>query len=218
MSKNILLGQQAYEQIRQRIIALDLAPGSVIDEAELQGQMELGRTPIREALKRLALEGLVNIVPRRGIFVADIGLDDLQRLQEVRLVLETLAVRLAAQRGKAEHWRQLEALLDQEALAGEANSATLIEADAAFHETVYRAADNQYLHDALTVLLGLNERLWYYFLPDANGLELMSADHRALAMSLQARDEVQAEAIMVRHIRRVQESVRQQILESFAQS
>ena len=78
------------------IVTLELAPGSVIDEAELQEELQMGRTPIREALKRLSLESLVSIVPRRGMFVTNIGINDLQRLLEVRLELETLAVRLAA--------------------------------------------------------------------------------------------------------------------------
>lgn len=215
MSKSIPLGQQAYEEIRQRIITLELAPGSVLDETELQEELGVGRTPIREAVKRLALENLVTIVPRRGMFVAEIGVNDLQRLLEVRLVLETLAVRLAAQRGTAEHWRRMDALLQQPAASVLDDPAALIRADEAFHEVIYDAADNEYLQDSLAVLLRLNERLWYHFLPGSDGLELTTADHRAIAESLQARDGARAEALMLQHIKRVQERLRQRIVDDF---
>lgn len=215
MSKSVPLGQRAYEEIRQRIITLELAPGAVLDETELQEQLGVGRTPIREAIKRLALENLVTIVPRRGMFVAEIGVNDLQRLLEVRLVLETLAVRLAAQRGTAEHWRRMDALLQQPAASVLDDPAALIRADEAFHEVIYDAADNEYLQDSLAVLLRLNERLWYHFLPGSDGLELTTADHRAIAESLRARDAARAEALMLQHIKRVQERLRQRIVDDF---
>jgi DNA-binding GntR family transcriptional regulator len=215
MNKPLSLAQQAYEQIRHKIITLELPPGSVLDEAELQEEMGFGRTPIREAIKRLALENLVTIVPRRGMFVADIGVNDLQRLLEVRLVLETLAVRLAAQRGTPEHWRRLHALLDQSVPTVAEDPVALIEADEAFHEVIYDAADNEYLQDMLAVLLRLNERLWYHFLPGTNGLGLTTADHRAIAASLEAGDAVRAEALMVEHIRRVQTRARQRLIDAF---
>ena len=97
------LSEQAYEQIRQKIVTLALPPGTVIDEARLQAELGFGRTPIREALKRLELERLVSIIPRRGIFVPPISLTDLQHLYEVRINLECLAAELASQRGTAVH-------------------------------------------------------------------------------------------------------------------
>src|SRR3989304_7611670 len=89
------LSQKAYLQLRRKIITIDLPPGAILDEAILQADLGLGRTPIREALQRLAWEKLVTIIPRRGIFVADIALTDLQRLFEMRTSLEALAGRQA---------------------------------------------------------------------------------------------------------------------------
>lgn len=217
MSKSVPLGEQAYEQLRQRIITLDLPPGAVLDEAQLQQEMGFGRTPIREAVKRLALENLVIIMPRRGMFVADIGVNDMQRLLEVRLVLETLAVRLAAQRGTEEHWSRLHALLDQPRSANSDDATVLIAADETFHEVIYDAADNTYLQDSLAVLLRLNERLWHHFLPNTDALALITTDHRAIAQSLEAGDAARAEALMVEHIRHVQERVRRQIIDEYLQ-
>jgi DNA-binding GntR family transcriptional regulator len=199
-SQTVPLSQQAYEKIKKMIVTLELAPGSVIDEAELQQTLRLGRTPIREALKRLALESLVSIVPRRGIFVTNIGVNDLQRLLEVRLELETLATRLAAQRGTGEHWQKMEALVNEQQDLVDESDSDLIRIDESFHEIIYEAADNRFLHEAITVLLTLNERLWYYFLPDIGGFERTNHDHRMILKSLKSGDGETAAGHMKQHI------------------
>src|ERR1700686_5367484 len=90
--------EEAYLRIRERIVCLDMAPGSVVNEARLREELEIGRTPIREALQRLALENLVKSIPHRGTFVTDVNITDLARITEVRVVLEGHAARLAAER------------------------------------------------------------------------------------------------------------------------
>lgn len=206
--ENIPLSQQAYELIKEKIVTLELGPGNVIDEAELQEELQLGRTPIREALKRLALEKLVTIVPRRGIFVTDIGISDLQRLLEVRLALEGLAARLAAQRGKRRHWDEMDALMEPLARASAAgDSDTVIALDEAFHEILYAATDNEFLQDNLSVLFTLNKRLWYFFLTERGEMSGAVAEHRAILDSLKARDGEQASAQIEHHIRAFQEKM-----------
>ncbi len=106
------LSQKAYELIRRRIVDLELLPGAILDEGRLQSELGVGRTPIREALLRLSMERLVTIVPRRGIFVAEIGITDLQQIFEVRILLEAQAARLAARRGTQAHWERMQQLLD----------------------------------------------------------------------------------------------------------
>ncbi len=206
------LSHQAYEQIKDMIVTLDLAPGSVIDEADLQEQLQLGRTPIREALKRLALESLVSIIPRRGIFVTNIGINDVQRLLEVRLELETLSCRLAAQRGTSEHWRRLEELVIDSQDLNTKNDHDLIRLDEAFHEIIYEASDNRFLREAITVLLSLNERLWYYFLPDIGGFERTNHDHRLIWESLKAGEGERAAKQMKDHILASQDRLRAAVL------
>jgi len=208
----IPLSHQAYEQIKHMIVTLKLAPGSVIDEAQLQEELHLGRTPIREALKRLALESLVSIVPRRGIFVTNIGVNDLQRLLEVRLELETLATRLAAQRGTPEHWHRMEQLVIEPSVVNDESDIDLILLDEAFHEIIYEASDNRFLHEAITVLLTLNERLWYYFLPDIGGFERTNHDHRMIWECLEAGDGERAAEQMKHHILSSQDRLRASIL------
>ncbi|MDX1415355.1 MAG: GntR family transcriptional regulator [Candidatus Promineifilaceae bacterium] len=211
-NRPVSLSQQAYDEIKHKIVTLELAPGSVLDEAELQAELGLGRTPIREALKRLAQESLVSIVPRRGMFVTDIGINDLQRLLEVRLQLETLAARLAAQRGTKKHWKKLEELVAEQSTIDMGDNDTFIRIDDSFHEIIYEAADNRFLRDALTVLLTLNERLWYYFLPEIGRLQLAADDHHQIMESLKAGDGDEAAARMARHIQRLQERLQSILL------
>jgi DNA-binding GntR family transcriptional regulator len=99
---------KAYQIIKEKIITLELPPGSAIHETALAEELQLGRTPIREALKLLQAEQLVTTVPRRGMFVSSISITDLQQIAEVRMQLEGLAARLAAQRATPEELMALE--------------------------------------------------------------------------------------------------------------
>src|SRR3979411_2722216 len=93
--------EEAYLRIRERIISLGMPPGSVVNESRLGEELKIGRTPIREALQRLARENLVRSIPHRGTFVTDVNITDLARITEVRVVLEGHAARLAAERCSA---------------------------------------------------------------------------------------------------------------------
>jgi len=94
----VSLADQAFYAIRELIVTLELAPGAAINERELTERLTIGRTPVREALRRLAQEQLVEVYPRRGIFVTTVDVRDLAKLCEVRAVLEPEAARLAAER------------------------------------------------------------------------------------------------------------------------
>src|SRR5205809_1514706 len=88
----------AYQRILDRVVSLEMPPGSVVNEARLREELKIGRTPIREALQRLARENLVRSIPHRGTFVTDVNITDLARITEVRVVLEAHAARLAAEK------------------------------------------------------------------------------------------------------------------------
>src|ERR1044072_1469456 len=92
------LSDQAYYRIREMIVTLELPPGSLLSERELMERLRLGRTPVREALRALARERLVEVYPRRGMFVSSVDVRDLAGLSEVRSTLEPRAARLAAER------------------------------------------------------------------------------------------------------------------------
>lgn len=202
------LSQQAYDAIKRQIVTLRLPPGAVIDESRLQVELDLGRTPIREALQRLAQEKLVVVVPRRGTFVTGIELKDLKLLLEARLPLETLATRLAAQRGTDEHWRQMEWVLNPLARNGAPQSnEDLMAMDAACHEIIYDAIGNPFLHDTLVMLYALSLRLWYYSLSHMSDVSDAIQEHRAILDALQRRDSDRAARIMEQHIRAFQTEI-----------
>lgn len=202
------LSQQAYEQIKQKIVSLELPPGSVIDEAALREELGLGRTPIREALQRLSLEKLVEIVPRRGTFVSDLGIMDLQRLFELRIVLEAQAARLAAQRGRRSHWDRMHRALSQLPDDSESfDNEELIRIDKLCHEIMYEATDNEFLHDTLVTLYALSLRLWYFSLSEIGDMREAIVEHRHILDALEAGDRERAEKLIVRHIKTFQEEI-----------
>ena len=202
----VSLSQQAYENIRQKIISLEMPPGSIINEAGLQDDLGFGRTPIREALKRLSLEKLVVIMPRRGMFVSEIGIRDLQQLFEMRLPLENLAARLAAERGREVQWRRMAMVLADLPKAADDNQA-LIAIDETCHEIIYEAAENEFLRDTLMTHYALSLRLWYYFLSTIGDMQEALLDHIRILEALQAKDADRAARLMERHIRAYQEEI-----------
>ena len=202
------LSQLAYERIKQKIVSLELAPGSVIDESGLQSELEVGRTPIREALQRLALEKLVVIIPRRGMFVAEIGVMDLNRLFEARLALESLAARLAAQRGTKEHWQRMQAVLanvPDETVPSQ--NQTIIAIDQSCHELIYDAIDNEFLRDTLNTMYALSLRLWYFALSKIGNMRGAVLEHTVILNALAAGDGEAAAHLMEQHIKAFQDEI-----------
>src|SRR5437868_12314695 len=142
-------GERAYLLIRDQIITLKLAPGSVIEEARLREELGLGRTPIREALQRLAHENLVTFVSHRGTFVCDINLTDLHRLTEVRVELEGYAARLAADRAGAADRTLMKALIAELEKIDQSDVHGLIRLDQRIHRQVYQATCNAFIQSTL---------------------------------------------------------------------
>lgn len=203
------LSDKAYRLLRQRIVTLALPPSSTIDEAALIEELGISRTPIREALRRLALENLVVIRPRRGMFVADISVTDLQKIFEVRAVLESYCARLAVERASAEQLARLEAFFQegQEVLDTGDNRA-LIAFDQRFHEMLYQAAGNEFLAETLERLYWLSLRLWHLCLDHAGRIQEAVEEHGQLIEALKDRDAGRAEEIMRQHIVGFQTTIR----------
>ncbi len=195
------LGQLAYERIKHKIVTLELPPAAVIDEAQLMTELDLGRTPIREAVQRLAGEHLIVIVPRRGMFVADINMTDLQKIFEVRIELEGCSARLAAERATPEEIGEMENLfVGAEATLQAGQHRELIELDRRAHELVARAAHNEYLEDTLERMFTHTTRLWLVSVHKVGRLREMIEEHREVVAAIRARDGERAEAVMRAHI------------------
>jgi len=152
----------AYEQLKHIIVHVEMKPGALINEAALMKRLGVGRTPLREALQRLAQENLVEIIPRRGAFVAEVSVTDLAHVFEMRRALEGLAARLAAERATTDHVARLESFL-AEAQAGMCSEDLHwnLETDRRFHDLVAEAAGNPYLQQTLDRLFNLAIRLMY---------------------------------------------------------
>ncbi len=207
-NSNESLSAIAYRKIRDKIVRLELPPASVIDESGLAQELGIGLTPIRQALRRLALENLVVILPRRGTLVADLNMSDLQKIFEIRVELEALAARLAAERATPEQIQAMEELLARmEAPNAEGGPAHqwLIELDHQAHFLLAEAAHNEFLAATLAQLYSHVLRLWYVSLHKVSRLEEAIREHRAILDAVKARDGEQAAATMRRHVQGFQQ-------------
>jgi DNA-binding GntR family transcriptional regulator len=192
--------KRAYEQIRERITTLELAPGAPINEQRLASELDMGLVPVREALKLLAHENLVEITPRHGLYVSDVNVPDLEQISEMRLTLEGLSARLAAQRATADDVVVLEALRQEQASTPPEDSRRLFDVDHKFHQAVARAAHNKYLAESLERLFGLSQRLWCLALPHLGFLPSAVEKHLDLVEAIQEGDGDRAEEIMRGHV------------------
>ena len=201
-------GERAYLLIRDQIITLKLAPGSVIEEARLREELGLGRTPIREALQRLAHENLVSFIPHRGTFVCDINLTDLHRLTEVRVELEGYAARLAADRAGAADRTLMKALIGELEKIHESDTHSLMRLDQRIHRQVYQATRNAFLQSMLEESFNLSLRIWFLGLDRGIRLKEAVEEHRRLLDAIVSRDADQAEAVMRQHVTGFEQAIR----------
>lgn len=204
------LSEQAYQQIRRQIIQLELAPGDVLREHELQERLDIGRTPIREALQRLAREHFIQVIPRRGMFVTSIDVAELSTLLETRFVLEPYAARLAAARGTAEQWEEMAQVLDDSVLSTPhpLPARDLLAADRRCHEIMWEAAANRFLLDTLDMLYAQSDRLWHLYLSDVTDMSHAVTEHRDILDALRIGDGDRVAELVERHIHSFDERIR----------
>jgi DNA-binding GntR family transcriptional regulator len=220
----VSLAEKATLAIRELIVSLELAPGAVIDERELMERLGIGRTPVREALRRLAHEGLVEVYPRRGMFVTGVDVRELARLSEVRAVLEPEAARLAANRATEADRAEIVGLLQEltgpgrrlprEHRGGQLRDNAsppaagprgrddheLMALDERIHAAVYRAAHNDLLAATLSQYYVLALRIWSLALDRSHDLEEAVDAHRALLEAIRDGDGPRAAETMRAHV------------------
>lgn len=192
------LSDQAYRRLRDKIVRLEFAPGDVLREDSLREDLGIGRTPIREALQRLEREHFVTVVPRQGIFVTGIGIDELAMLFETRMVLEPYAARLAALRGGDLQWSAMEDALARTAAAADGNE--LLAIDRRCHELMWQAAGNRFLLDTLDMLYAQSDRLWHQYLADVADPEHAVDEHVAILEALRSGDADRAAELVDEHV------------------
>jgi DNA-binding GntR family transcriptional regulator len=203
------MADRAYAELRDRIVTLGIAPGAPINEDALGRELEMGRTPIREAIKRLALENLVTVFPRRGTFASEINITDLTAISDVRVQLEGHAAYRAAERITLAGEIELDEL--RVALAACRNSEdapTLMVLDAGVHRFVHRCAANPYLEETLGRYFNLSLRIWYLVLERLPHLPARVHEHIDLLEAIRAREPGRSRAIMADHITTFENEIR----------
>ena len=200
-NKNASQSETAYRILKEKIVTIELPPASLLNEADLMTELNLGRTPIREALQRLAFENLVVILPRRGTIVADLNLRDLQKIFELRLELETCVVQFAAERATTEQIIEMETLFaDADDIIHSGDYHRLILLDIQAHRLLAQAAQNEFLAEILERLYTHVLRLWYVSLHKIKRLPEAIEEHRDIIAAVKARDSERAVQIMRAHI------------------
>ena len=196
------LADRAYREIRDMLVMLDIAPGSPINEDQLGSTLGIGRTPVREALKRLSNERLVMAYPRRGTFATDVNITDLAHISEVRTHLEPIAARNAALRATDGERATLQGLLD-ELRQPDAESRTardLMRIDLRIHRCLYAAVHNPYLEDTLVRYDNLANRIWCLFIHRLPDLAEHIEEHGPLLEAVINGDGDRAAELAGRHV------------------
>jgi DNA-binding GntR family transcriptional regulator len=190
----------AYERLRALVLSGDIAPGARLGQVELAERFGISRTPIREALRRLSGEGLVDFHPNRGFRVADLGLDAVLRRLEVRAIVEPGIARLAAERRTPQDLRALHQSIARESRARTASAAH--DASRDFHVALARATHNDELVRTLESLwiVEVGRRLLSRRSATQDWVPPDIADHRAIALAVAHRDAERAAALMAAHI------------------
>jgi DNA-binding GntR family transcriptional regulator len=206
------LSDRAYHAIRNRIVSLELRPGAVINERALVEELGIGRTPVREALRRLAQEQLVEVYPRRGMFVTTVEIRDLASLCEVRGVLESHGARLAAERATDSERQELADLIAELERRDPLDQRGLMAFDERIHRTIYRCTHNPFLVRTLEEYYVLAFRIWHLALDQASGLAAAVQEHGPLLEAIRSGSGPAAAEIMRRHVDDFEDAMRRVLL------
>ena len=203
MNEYLPLRDVVFETLRQAILRGELKPGERLMEIHLAQKLGVSRTPVREAIRKLELEGLVLMIPRKGAVVAEITVSDLQDVLEVRMALEELAVKLAINSITPKQLVEIKQLSEdfKKTLHGE-DVGACAQADMRFHEAIYNATGNGRL---IQILNNLREQMYRYrmeYLKDRQTYTLLVKEHEEILMALEQKDQQMALEATSRHVER----------------
>jgi DNA-binding GntR family transcriptional regulator len=201
---------KAYGVIKDRILTCVYPPGSALNEGRLAEELEISKTPVRQALAMLAHEGFVEVLPRQGYRVTDLSIHDVQEIFNLRLLLEPAAAAMAADHATAEQLQELRALAEEHDNIGDDDYRAFVTQQRAFHVKLAEASGNGRLAATLTHLLEEMQRLYLSGLDVRAGIQQQHGDHRDLVAALLKGNHHLAHEIAVRQI----ESSRERVMES----
>lgn len=179
------LAERAYELLVRKITRLELAPGSVLVDKALIEELGIGRTPIREAMQRLAIERLVDHLPNRGMLVSEITATGVQQIYEFRAVLDGYAAWLAASRATPEQIREIAAAHKRLVRATEDDDINeFVEGDRDFYRALSAAAHNSLVADSIPRIFNLHLRLWFYISQKIGGWHPLALSHQEMTLEV----------------------------------
>lgn len=211
------LRDMVFDVLMSAIMQGQLSPGERLLEVQLADEMGVSRTPVREAIRRLELEGFVVMVPRKGAYVAGLSINDVEEVYEIRTVLETLAVRLAAQRMQPADYAQLDDLSEKmRATWQEGNVDNWVSLDASFHELLYKFSRNERL---VAMMNNIMEQLSRYRIISLANVEVRHnslSEHQELIEALKRHDSEAAATAVAMHIENTKQSLINMLKAKFA--
>ena len=183
------LTDRAYRALEERIVTLQLEPGEVLSEARLSESLGIGRTPVREALQRLAREGLVVVLPRRGVLVSEFNVHSQLRMVEVRREIERLMARSAALRASDEQRKRFRELAaEMRAAAREGDDIRFMRLDRDFNQRVSAASHTEFAVKTMTLMAGLSRRFWFMYNRHVDDLAATAEAHARVAQAIATGD------------------------------
>ncbi|MGP4049946.1 GntR family transcriptional regulator [Streptomyces sp. 2A115] len=208
--EELSLAERAYRAIRDRLVMLEIRPGAPINEDQLAQSLGVGRTPVREALKRLQYERLIATYPRRGTFATEVNITDLAHISEVRQELEPLAAAQAARRATTIDRATLTAVLQElESVdPGRRDATELMHLDLQVHRAIYAATHNPYLEDTLVRYDNLATRIWCLFIDRLSDMAGHVEEHGPLIESIVAGDPDKAAHLAGSHVVGFEQAIR----------
>jgi DNA-binding GntR family transcriptional regulator len=203
------LSEQAYIAIKDRIITLFFAPGQYLNEASICEQLGMGRTPVHQALQRLQADGLVDIVPRKGVIIQPDSMGQVLEILDARLVVEPEIAARAAEHHRSEDVADIRALLDhhRDDPHGGGRIDSFVECDRAFHNKLSDLSQSRILGEFAKSLHERSTRAWYLHLWQTLDTEASDRQHRAVLAAIEARDPAAAAAAMREHLAALRDKV-----------
>ncbi|KHL00947.1 GntR family transcriptional regulator [Sinomonas humi] len=207
---NLSLAEHAYQLLKDRLIMLDIRPGEPINDGQLAAELGVGRTPVREALKRLETDHLVVSYPRRGTFATIVDITELAAISEIRELLEPLAARRAAENAGAALRAEIRAKADEISNVSQTqlDQTKLMRLDLSVHRLIYRAAGNAHLEDVLIRYDNLATRIWCLVLDRVPSVAGHVSEHADLLRAIADGDAEKAGKLALEHVTGFEKTIR----------
>ncbi|MGJ7524822.1 GntR family transcriptional regulator [Variovorax sp. GB1P17] len=195
------LSERAYQELKHRILTLQLRPGAFLNELALSELLGIGRMPVHQAVHRLQSEGLVEVIPRKGLVIRPDSLKDMLSLLEARLAMEPNITALAAERATKEQVAALKKLvMESKKIVSQSERLSFMKLDRAFHGLIADAAGNKILADAQRPLHERSELIWHLRVMKEDGLVINQHEHMNIFSAIAEHDGNAARKAMEEHL------------------